>query len=273
MSAETIFLNYNQLVIFMMLILRKGFVQVVTAIGLIVLTLTNNTSSAQNTSFELWPEIDTWYKVSPGLRLSTYAGIARYLESDTRDFNLTIQADHSFGKSKRFFFTRLLDENKAGALKTWMVRGGYMGGWSLYDNAENYLEDMLFAEIHGRFLLKHLVLFSWRLRMDNRWLGHDTDYSCRLRYRALFEREFLSGKTSVVPYFSAEPFWDSRYNQVNRVRLVGGSTVSWKSRFALEGNVTWQYDSKSSSSNVLAFSAILHLYFETAKVRDNSGQK
>lgn len=273
MIDETIFLNYNLLVIFMMLILRKGFVQVVTAIVIIVLTLTNNISSAQDTSFELWPETDIWYKVTPGLRLSSFASIARYLESDTRDLNLAIQADHSFGKSKKFFFTRLLDENKAGTLKTWMVRGGYMGGWSLYDKAENYLEDMLYAEIHGRFLLKHLILFSWRLRMDNRWLGHDTDYSYRFRYRALFEREFLSGKTSVVPYFSVEPFWDSRYNMVNRFRIVGGSTVSWKSRFALEGNLTYQYDSKSSSSNVLAFSAILHLYFETAKVRENSGQR
>jgi hypothetical protein len=271
--AETIFLIHNLFIPFMMLFLKKGFLQMVTAVGMIALTLTNNHSLAQDTSFELWPEVDIWYKVTPGLRLSSYAGIARYLESDTRDFNLTIQADHSFGKSKKFFFTRLLDENKAGTMKTWMVRGGYMGGWSLHDKGDSYLEDMLFAEIHGRFLLKHLVLFSWRLRMDNRWLGQDTDYSYRFRYRALFEREFLSGKTSVVPYISVEPFWDSRYNLVNRVRVVGGSTVSWKSRFALEGNVTWQYDSKSSSPNVLAFCAILHLYFETAKVRENAGQK
>lgn len=229
--------------------------------------------SAQKTSFEFWPETDVWYKITPGLRLSSFAAVTRYLESDTRDLNVSIQADHSFGNSKRFFFTRLTDQNRAQTLKVWLVRGGYMGGWSLYDNAENYKEDMLFIEMHRRILLKRQVLFSQRIRMDNRWLGQDPEYSFRLRYRAMFEREFLTGKTSIIPYISAEPFWDSRYDLFNRVRVIGGTTVSWKSRFALDGNITYQYDSKSSNTNVLAFNAILHLYFETAKVRENAGKK
>ena len=68
---------------------------------------------AQGTSYEFWPEANVWYKVTPGLRLSSFAAITRYLESDTRDFNLTLQTDHSFGYSKRFFFTRLADQNRA----------------------------------------------------------------------------------------------------------------------------------------------------------------
>jgi hypothetical protein len=148
-----------------------------------------------------------------------------------------------------------------------------MGGWSLGDNLQNYSEDMLFAEIHKRFLLKRLVLFSQRLRFDNRWLGQDQEYSYRIRYRAMFEREFLKGKTSVIPYISVEPYWDSRYEMFNRVRTIGGATVSWRHRFALEGNLTYQYDSKSSSTNMLAFNAILHLYFESAKVKANAGKK
>ena len=228
---------------------------------------------AQGTSYEFWPEANVWYKVTPGLRLSSFAAITRYLESDTRDFNLTLQTDHSFGYSKRFFFTRLADQNRAQQLKVWMARGGYMGGWSLYDNAENYKENMLFLELHRRILLKRLILFSQRIRMDNRWLGQDPNFSYRFRYRAMVEREFLTGKTSFIPYVNVEPFWDSRYDLFNRVRVIGGTTVSWKSRFAVEGNITYQYDSKSSVTNVLAFNAILHLYFETAKVRESAGKK
>lgn len=230
-------------------------------------------ANGQISSFELWPEADIWYKVTPGLRLSSFAAISKYLESDTRDFNLTMQADHSFGNSKRFFFTRLMDQNQAQTLKVWMVRGGYMGGWSLYDNAETYKETMLFAEMHRRILLKGLVLFSQRARFENRWLGGDPAFSYRFRYRAQFEREFLKGKTSVIPYVNAEPFWDSRYDTFNRVRVMGGSMVSWKQRFALEGNITYQYDSKSSSVNTLAFNAILHLFFESAKVKTSEGEK
>ena len=228
--------------------------------------------SAQGFNYEFWPEADIWYKVTPGLRLSSLVSVTKYLESKTRDLNVTLQADHSFGKSKRFFFARLMDQNQPESLKVWLARGGYMGGWSLYDSSESYSEDMLFAELHRRILLKHLILFSQRIRMDNRWLGQGPQYSYRFRYRAMFEREFLSGKTSIIPYISVEPFYDSRYKLFNRVRSIGGATISWKQRFALEGNITYQYDSKASTTNVLAFNAILHLYFETPKVKESEGE-
>lgn len=244
-----------------------------TAVVLFLWITANIGVLAQKPSYELWPEVDVWYKITPVFRLSSFAAITRYLESNTRDFNLTLQADYSFGNSKRFFFTRLSDQNRAQTLKVWLIRGGYMGGWSLYDNAENYSEDMLFFEMHRRILLKRQVLFSQRIRMDNRWLTKEPEFSYRFRYRAMFEREFLSGKTSIIPFVSVEPFWDSRYDLFNRVRIIGGSTVSWKSRFAFEGNITYQYDSKSSITNVLAFNAILHFYFETANVRENAGKK
>jgi hypothetical protein len=188
--------------------------------------------------------------------------------------NLTLQADHAFGKSKKFLFTRLMDQNQAETMKLWMVRGGYMGGWSLYDKAESYSETMLFAEIHRRFLLRRLFLFSQRLRMDNRFLGReDADYSYRFRYRAMVEKEFLTGKTSIIPYINVEPFYDSRYNSFNRVRAIGGSTITWNQRFALEGNITYQYDSKASKQNLLAINAILHLYFESKKVKKSENEK
>lgn len=243
-------------------------------IAVLILLGSRSNIASQDFSYEIWPEIDAWYKITPGLRLSSFATTTRYLESNTRDFNITLQADHSFGKSKKFLFTRLLDQNQAEALKVWLIRGGYMGGWSLYDLGESYSEDMLFAEIHRRFLLRRLILFSQRLRMDNRFLGQDNpDYSYRFRYRAMFEKEFLSGKTSIIPFISVEPFYDSRYNTINRVRAIGGTTVTWKQRFALEGNITYQYDSKPNPKNLLAFNAILHLYFESKKVKVSENEK
>jgi hypothetical protein len=242
-------------------------------IVLIAWFLTATTVYAQKTTFELWPETDVWYKITPDFRLSSFAAITRYLESDTRDFNLAFQADYSFGYSKRFFFTKMADQNRAQALKVWMARGGYMGGWSFYDQSESYTEDMLFAELHRRVLLKRLVLLSNRLRFDNRWVGQDPTFSYRFRYRVMVEKEFLKNKTSLIPYISVEPFWDSRYDSFNRVRIIGGTTVSWRSRYSLEGNITYQYDSKLSSTNTVAFNTIFHLYFETAKVREAAGKK
>lgn len=243
-------------------------------LAVLILLGTRSNIASQDFSYEIWPEIDVWYKITPGLRLSSFASATRYLESNTRDFNITLQADHSFGKSRKFLFTRLLDQNQAEALKVWLVRSGYMGGWSLYDQGATYSEDLLFAEIHRRLLLRRLILFSQRLRMDNRFLGQENpDYSYRLRYRAMFEKEFLSGKTSIIPFISVEPFYDSRYKTINRVKAIGGTTVTWKQRFALEGNITYQYDSKPNPKNLLAFNAILHLYFETNKVKESENEK
>ena len=128
-------------------------------IAVLILLGSRSNIASQDFSYEIWPEIDVWYKITPGLRLSSFATTTRYLESNTRDFNITLQADHSFGKSKKFLFTRLLDQNQAEALKVWLIRGGYMGGWSLYDLGESYSEDMLFAEIHRRFFFRRAVFF------------------------------------------------------------------------------------------------------------------
>jgi hypothetical protein len=244
-----------------------------SCISLIVWLATATPIYAQKTSFELWPETDVWYKITPNFRLSSFSSITRYRESNTRDYNLSAQADYSFGYSKRFFFTKMADQNRAQALKVWMVRAGYMGGWSLYDQSESYTEDMLFTELHRRLLLKRLLLFSQRLRVDNRWVGQDPTFSYRFRYRAMLEREFLKDKTSINAFISVEPYWDSRYDSFNRVRLIGGTTVSWRSRYSFEGNITYQYDSKMSSTNTLALNVIFHLYFETAKVREAAGKK
>ena len=43
---------------------------------------------------------------------------------------------------------RLGNENEMEKIKVWMVRGGFMEGWSMGENAGAYTEDMLFGEIH-----------------------------------------------------------------------------------------------------------------------------
>ena len=79
----------------------------------------------------------------------------------------------------------------------------------------------------------------------------------------MVEKEFLAGKTSIVPYVNVEAYYDSRYDTVNRVRLIGGATVALAKWTALEANVTYQHDTRSSATNLWALNVILHLLFET----------
>ena len=232
----------------------------------IVIIFTSFTSGiAQTSSLEFWPEVDVWYKLTPSWRLSAYLPITKYLESKTRDFNIYLQADYAWGKTKHPFYAKLMDDARATQMKGWLARIGFMEGWSLFENAGEYTEDMLYAEIHKRVPLKGEILLSHRFRTDIRWVGNEADFSYRFRYRLMVEKEYTAGRTSIIPYVNAEPFWDSRYSTVTRIRVIGGTTVSWGPRIALEGNFTYQYDSRASVTNVYALNIILHLYFETAR--------
>jgi hypothetical protein len=237
-------------------------------IGIIISISSIHFCVAQHSSLEFWPETDIWYRLSLPWRLSAYIPITKYCESKDRDLNIYLQADYAFGKTKYSAYRRLMDENKATNMNAWLARVGFMEGWSLYDEGQNYRERMLYPEIHKRVPLKGNVLMSHRFRTDFRWLGQEPDFSYRLRYRVMVEKEFRLDHSSIVPFFNVEPFWDSRYSTVNRVRVIGGTTVAWGPRFASEVNLTYQYDSRSSVTNVFALNIILHVYFETARVKN-----
>jgi len=159
-------------------------------------------------------------------------------------------------------------------MKAWMVRAGFMEGWSLGENAGAYTEDMVFGEIHKRLPLGEKVLLSQRIRVDTRWVGEDpAKFSYRFRYRAMLEKEYEIKKSSVVPYVNAEFYWDSRYGNIAKTRLIGGATVNWGPRFAYEANLTYQYDTHYDSTNLYAFNIILHVYFETKHAKPKTEVK
>jgi hypothetical protein len=83
----------------------------------------------------------------------------------------------------------------------------------------------------------------------------------------MIERECSAGIFSIVPYVNAEPYWDSRYDEFSRLRLIGGATASWAPRFAVESNITYQYDTNYSSTNLYALNFILHVFFESNRSR------
>ena len=218
-----------------------------------------------DSSKEFWPEIDLWLRLSPSWRLSMFVPIASNIEADYREGNIVLQADYAWGRPGRLYNGRLLDEGQAENMKAMLLRGGYLGGKSLGDGGEAYEEKALLVEWHLRVPLKGRVLLSHRLRTDLRWLGDDSEFSTRWRYRVMVEKEVDRGRCSLVPYGSAEAYYDSRYDAVNRFRLIGGTSVAWSPRFALEGNLTYQHDSRSSVTNLYALNVILHVYFEKGR--------
>jgi hypothetical protein len=218
---------------------------------------------AQEPQREFWPEVDIWWRVSPAWRLSVFVPLSRNIDTDYREGSLSLRADYAFGTTP--LGRPWMDDAHAQATKRFLVRGGYLVGKSLGDQGAAYSEHAILAEFHVRSPLKGNILLSQRLRADLRWLGNEpADFSNRWRYRLRAEREFQAGRTSITPFFSAEPYYDSRYDTVNRVRLIPGAALAWSPRLALEGNVTFQYDSKASNQHLQALNLILHLHFGKA---------
>jgi hypothetical protein len=224
---------------------------------------------AQESTTEFWPEVDIWYRLTPGWRLSMYLPLSKNLETKYREGSIVTQADYAWGRSRFFQFRRLLDENREAQMKVHLSRAGYLITKSLDDQGATYEENMLFFEEHFRTPMKGHLLISHRLRSDLRWIGDDNAFSYRIRYRLMIEREWLINKVSLVPYINIEPYYDSRYETVNRWRWIGGTSISWTPRIAMEGNFTYQHDSRSSVTDLYAVNIILHVFFETRKSKSN----
>ncbi|MEI8048175.1 MAG: DUF2490 domain-containing protein [Bacteroidota bacterium] len=244
-------------------ILKRSLLLRAVGIGIFIYILNTNRVSAQNSSFEFWPETDIWYRLSPSWRLSAFIPLEDYANSKPTDLNVYLQADYAWGHTKKIYFARLLDENRAQQMKAWLARGAVMRGLSLGEDGD-YYEDAIIGEIHRRLPLGDKTLLSARLRSELRWLGKDNQFSYRIRYRVMIEKEVKRGNASFVPYVNAEPYWDSRYTAFTRIRLIGGTTITWRPRFALEGNLTYQYDEyyDTENENLYALNVILHIYFE-----------
>ena len=219
---------------------------------------------ADDPAKEFWPEVDTWWRVSPAWRLSLFVPISENLDTQYREGNLIPQVDVAFGTAHRE--RRLLDEDRARAMTMFLFRGGYLGGKSLDDQGEAYTEHTPFAELHWRLPIKGGFLLSQRLRTEFRWLGQDNpEFSSRLRYRLMLEKEYTVGRVSLVPYVNVEPYYDSRYDTVNRIRLIPGASVSWTRYAAIEGNLTYQHDTRSSTTHTVALNVILHVFLDTSR--------
>lgn len=214
------------------------------------------------TTWEFWPEVDIWYRFAPNWRLSSFIPISRNLETNYREGSICLQVDYAWGNTRKFAIQRIQDEPRAQVMKARLGRVGWLQSRSLGDKGETYAENAALLELHVRNPLKGKVLVSHRLRSDLRWIGEDADFSARIRYRIMVEKEFTTGKWSLVPYVNTEAYYDTRYSAVNRWRFIGGCTTQFWRRMAVETNFTYQFDNQSSVRHLYAVNAIVHVFFE-----------
>ena len=136
-------------------------------------------------------------------------------------------------------------------------RVGYRHGFAT--DGSDFYENRVLAEQSFRMALPSLVMIDFRTREDFRWLN--TGFSVRLRERIQVQRETTIGDYTFRPYASTEVYYDTRYGQFSRYRLIVGTTFPVTPRFSIEPYLAHQVDVVPNSKIIDALGLTLTVSF------------
>jgi hypothetical protein len=194
---------------------------------------------AQNSQFELWPELDIWKRLTPEVQL-----LFTFSISHSREANYT---EGMFGANIDYRFHVNMS-----------IRGGVRYHFSISDTS--YRELRTIGEFTYRFFSGSAIRLLDRSRVDLRLINGVVSWRYRNRLRV--ERTFLARTNhDVTPYAMVEAGYDSRYDVVNRVRFNLGAEYVFSPRTMLDTYLVYQYDSRSQTTNVYALGLALNLTF------------
>lgn len=198
------------------------------------------TSQAQTSqAYEFWPEIDLIYRFDDRNKVIVLGDTARNRDSGTAyQGEVGASFDHRFTD----FFS---------------VRVGYRHANAL--DGSSFHEDRLLTEQTFRVRLPAAVMVDFRTREDFRWL--DTGYSMRFRERIQVQRDTTIGTYTFTPYVSSEVYFDTRYDQFSRYRLIAGTNFPIHGPLSIEPYLAHQVDPAPSSKIVDAIGLILTATF------------
>jgi hypothetical protein len=192
---------------------------------------------------EIWPELDLWFHLTEPLRfLLTGSG--------TRDSE---SGDRSQGTFAAYFDYR--------AAQNISVRAGY-----------EYLENLKLSS-GARVSVEHRQVYDfnyyWRIgdgaqiadrtRVDVRDLAGHITY--RFRNRLIFNHELEVRQVRLIPYASAEVFYDTQYDQVNRLQFRLGTTLPTGPNIAWDFYLARQRDTYPATKFVDALGFTLNIKY------------
>ena len=232
-----------------------GLSRCLRAVGLgVLVALSSLSAQAQTSSYQTWPEIDTYINLNPNFRLY-------FIASQTKEHRRGTDAE--IGPNLDFFFKPLfkknrsvlfqLDESKARPL---LLRIGYR----YLPSTNGPTEHRGVVEATGRYPLKSGFLFSDRNRADLRFINGE--FSWRYRNRLTAERTVSILSYHFTPYVRGEVYFDSNYAKWSRTSEDLGAAFPIRKHTEIEPYYEHQNDtSKSPNRQTNAFGLSLNLYF------------
>jgi hypothetical protein len=192
---------------------------------------------------EIWPELDLWFHLTEPLRLLLSG-------SGTRDAD---SGDRSQGTFAAYFDYR--------AAQNISFRAGYeyLENLKLSTGARASVEHRQVYDFNYYWRLGDDAQIADRTRVDVRDIEGHTTY--RFRNRLLFNHELEVRKVRLIPYASAEVFYDTQYDKVNRLQFRLGTTLPTGPNVAWDFYLARQRDTYPTTKFVDALGVTLNINY------------
>jgi hypothetical protein len=205
---------------------------------------------AQQSTDQVWPEIDIYDKLNSYLRVSFMSTHAKDQDSTSTTWEFGPSLD-IYLKSIRSRRSQTFDSSKRNLL---VMRLGY----HILEQPNLPAEQRGIFELTNRFYLPQKFLLSERNRLDFRGLS---TFSWRYRNRVTLERDFKVRKLAITPYSRAEVFYDITRGVWSRYSYTGGAVFPFKKRYELEPYFERQINFNVSPATVNGFGLTFSVYF------------
>lgn len=212
---------------------------------------------AQTTVGEIWPELDAYVRLSSAARL--FLALAPVLSGDAKSLSEQQAGANIEVGIRPLPLNPRRKAQDADKLRYLRLRLGYWRIGTHDSSGRSLSERRLIAEVTPRAFLPLDVLVALRGRVDFRWL--EAGYSWRPRLRLWVEREGPVGPVVLIPYVSAETFYDSRYDAWSRSYYQAGIAVPVTKRVVPEVYYGRQIDREPSDKTVNALGVVVTLHF------------
>lgn len=198
---------------------RGAHTRALAGIGALLLltTLLGGPVARADVRNEIWPELDLWFHLTAPLQLLL-------TETGVRDSESGDKSQGAFGV---FLDYRLNDHIT--------VRAGYryLENLTLTTGARENVEHREVFDFNYSWRLGESMQIVDRTRIDMR--DQEGTTSNRYRNRLLINRKLEIHRVILTPYASAEAFYDTKYDELNRLQFRAGSAL------ATGPNVVWDF--------------------------------
>jgi hypothetical protein len=232
---------------------RSPFASCWLALILLLLLLCRIGSAESSQEVEFLPEVDAYLKLKPDIRVGFQA-------KDTREGGDSTQA--AIGPSMDFYLKPLIRLKKITAFDLDDAKSRPLvltAGYSYLSSPNSPSTNRILIAVTSHLPIKAQLLLSDRNRADLDW--SNGDFTWRYRNMLSLQRTFAIHSYHLIPYASAEFYYESQYSKWSTTELYAGTHLPLGKHFDLDPYYEHQNNTgKKKNGQVNALGLTLDIY-------------